>query len=64
MNEYERWFQSRPEYWAQLTDTLTATVIASNGRSNCAVSGEIDIRRYGKITVVFIDTYCAPNAPF
>jgi len=38
---YERWLQATPEYWAKLTETLTAKVIASESKNTFAVSGEI-----------------------
>lgn len=38
---YEHWLKSQPEYWARLTDELTANVIASEGLDYFAVSGEI-----------------------
>ena len=40
MDDYENWFKRTPEYWARLTDELTAKIIVPMAE-NFAVSGEI-----------------------
>jgi len=42
--KYEKWFKSTPEYWCELTNELSAGIIApGDNRESFSVSGEIEI---------------------
>jgi hypothetical protein len=50
LEAYERWFKSTPEYWARLTDELTANIIVPDRDCDSfTVTGEIETEDVSKV---------------